>query len=168
MGIAKVCVSEICKCKQHELRGFGWINGVWGLGMIVGPAIGGLLSRPAIQYPGSFTHQSIWGKFPYFLPCVVSASIAVFALISIYLFLPETLHEEFSAVPIGDSNQTSKSIWDCLKPSQRYDDLSQTSNHGTLNTLHGTSNHTQPIEDDDIDTDEVAIEMNPFTKPTII
>ena len=40
MGIAKTVISEIC-IKDHQLRGFGMLNGVWGLGLIVGPAIGG-------------------------------------------------------------------------------------------------------------------------------
>ena len=31
MGIAKTCVSEIC-CKDHELKAFGLLNGMWGLG----------------------------------------------------------------------------------------------------------------------------------------
>ena len=33
----------------RTLQAFGMLNGVWGLGLIVGPAIGGLLSRPHIQ-----------------------------------------------------------------------------------------------------------------------
>ena len=37
--------------------------------MIVGPAVGGLLSRPALQYPSIFPQRSIWGQFPYLLPC---------------------------------------------------------------------------------------------------
>ena len=38
--------------------------------MIVGPAVGGLLSRPALQYPSVFPQSSIWGLFPYLLPCL--------------------------------------------------------------------------------------------------
>ena len=34
MGVAKTCISEIC-CKEHELRAFGILNGMWGLGEIL-------------------------------------------------------------------------------------------------------------------------------------
>ena len=37
------------RCGVVHLQAFGMLNGVWGLGLIVGPAIGGLLSRPHIQ-----------------------------------------------------------------------------------------------------------------------
>jgi len=90
MGIAKTSLSEICKTKEHEIRGFGYINGVWGLGLIVGPAVGGLLSRPAVQYPTIFSSDSLLGRFPYLLPCVVCGGIAFVAIITVFLFLPET------------------------------------------------------------------------------
>ena len=69
MGVAKTCISEIV-CKQHELKAFGMLNGMWGLGLIVGPAVGGLLSRPAIQYPDYISKESIWGVYPYLMPCL--------------------------------------------------------------------------------------------------
>lgn len=31
MGVAKTCISEICE-KEHELKAFGMLNGMWGLG----------------------------------------------------------------------------------------------------------------------------------------
>lgn len=91
MGICKTCITEIVSTKEHELKGFGIINGIWGLGMIVGPFFGGVLSRPAIQYPDLFPIDSIWGRFPYLLPCVCCASFAVLAFIGILIYLPETL-----------------------------------------------------------------------------
>jgi MFS family permease len=94
MGVAKTCISEICS-KEHELKAFGMLNGIWGLGLIVGPAVGGLLSRPAIQYPGYFTQDSIWRKFPYLMPCAVCSSIAVVGFFSIYFWLPETAGMNF-------------------------------------------------------------------------
>jgi len=29
MGVAKTCLSEICKTKEHEIKAFGWLNGIW-------------------------------------------------------------------------------------------------------------------------------------------
>ena len=34
MGVAKTCISEIF-VKEHELKAFGILNGMWGLGMSV-------------------------------------------------------------------------------------------------------------------------------------
>lgn len=90
MGIAKTSVSEIMKCKEHEVRGFGTLTGFWGLGMIVGPGIGGILSRPAIQYPHLFSADSFFGRFPYALPSIVCSCFALFSALMVYLFLPET------------------------------------------------------------------------------
>ena len=74
-----------------QVRGFGMMNGTFGLGLIVGPIVGGLLSRPAIQYPSTFSRTGIWGRLPYLLPCLVCALIAGLAVIAIGLWVPETL-----------------------------------------------------------------------------
>eukprot|EP01038_Epipyxis_sp_PR26KG_P013214 gene13214-17713_t len=105
MGIAKTAITEIVSTKEHEVRAFGYLNGIWGLGMIVGPVIGGFFSRPAIQYPSYFSPSSLWGRKPYLLPCLICSSIAVIAFISILLFVPETLKR--NANNIDNSNNSS-------------------------------------------------------------
>jgi MFS family permease len=90
MGIAKTYISECCKDKDHELRAFGYLNGTWGLGMIVGPAIGGILARPALQYPSIFSQTSIWGRFPYLLPSLICSVFAAVAAVGILFYVPET------------------------------------------------------------------------------
>ncbi|XP_027107306.1 protein ZINC INDUCED FACILITATOR 1-like isoform X5 [Coffea arabica] len=49
------------------------------------------LSSPAEKYPATFSPNSIFGRFPYFLPCLC---ISLFALIGAIccFWLPETLH----------------------------------------------------------------------------
>lgn len=90
-GIAKSYISEIAKSRDHEVRAFGYINATWGLGNILGPVIGGSLARPTIQYSSVFSKDSIWGHYPYLLPCLVCAFFAGMAAFSILLFVPETL-----------------------------------------------------------------------------
>ncbi|GKU91563.1 hypothetical protein SLEP1_g5423 [Rubroshorea leprosula] len=68
------------------------VSTAWGIGLIVGPALGGFLAQPAEKYPNIFSKESLFGRFPYFLPCL---SISIFALgVTIASFwLPETLHD---------------------------------------------------------------------------
>lgn len=91
-AISKTYITEMCSCKEHEVRAFGYLNGVWGLSMIVGPVIGGVLARPAIQYPHVFSQDGLWGRYPYLLPSAVSSCIAAVAALTIFLFAPETLN----------------------------------------------------------------------------
>lgn len=91
MCVAKTCVSEIVETKEHELKGFNYLNSIWGLGLIVGPALGGLLSRVAVQYPGSVSPDSIWAEYPYLLPSVVCSLIAVVSFAWVFISLKETL-----------------------------------------------------------------------------
>ncbi|KAL6627718.1 hypothetical protein ACP70R_031444 [Stipagrostis hirtigluma subsp. patula] len=47
---------------------------------------------PADKYPGMFSENSIFGRFPYFLPCLCVSVLSVIALIACF-WLPETLHK---------------------------------------------------------------------------
>ncbi|KAH9038633.1 MFS general substrate transporter [Lactarius hengduanensis] len=59
----------------------------WSTGSTLGPMIGGALSRPAERYPNTFGNSEFLKKYPYFLPCAVSAtfSAAGVGLISSFL-----------------------------------------------------------------------------------
>jgi DHA1 family tetracycline resistance protein-like MFS transporter len=63
--------------ETNRSRGLGVIGSAFGLGFIIGPAVGGLLSR--------------WG---YSTPAFAAAVLAFLNVISIYFFLPESLTEE--------------------------------------------------------------------------
>jgi hypothetical protein len=52
------------------------------------PLIGGAFSNPATRYPSLFDYE-LFRKFPYFLPCLVSAAVALFSAATAYLFLNE-------------------------------------------------------------------------------
>lgn len=62
---------------KRTARGLGLIGSAFGLGFIIGPAVGGLLSR--------------WG---YYVPALAAAALALINLISIFFFLPESLSKE--------------------------------------------------------------------------
>lgn len=110
MSTAKVCITELSKTKEHEVRGFGYLNGAYGLGMVIGPSIGGLLARPAVQYPDVFTVDGLWGRFPYLLPSLVCSLVAAVAFVAIFLFVPETACFEHDEVFLSDTELETDGI----------------------------------------------------------
>ena len=74
--VAQAYISDVTDEKNRS-RGLGVIGSAFGLGFIIGPAIGGLLSR--------------WG---YSVPAFAAAGFAFINLISIFFFLPESLTVE--------------------------------------------------------------------------
>jgi len=74
--VAQAYISDVTDEKNRS-RGLGVIGSAFGLGFIIGPAVGGLLSR--------------WG---YNVPAFAAAGFAFINLISIFFFLPESLTEE--------------------------------------------------------------------------
>lgn len=90
LGPIKAYASEVCR-KEHQALGLSLVSTSRGIGLIIGPAIGGLLAQPAENYPKIFSEESFLGRFPYFLPCLCISVIAVLAFVACF-WLPETLH----------------------------------------------------------------------------
>jgi MFS family permease len=89
LGIAKTYLSEVVSSKDHEMLAISYLNGVYTLGLIVGPSIGGLLARPAVQYPTVFASTGFFGRFPYLLPALISAVFALTANLGVLFFCPK-------------------------------------------------------------------------------
>jgi MFS family permease len=81
---------EICRPEHHAL-GLSIVSTAWGIGLVVGPSIGGYLARPAQQYPNMFSDESIFGRFPYLLPCLCISLFAAVVLVSC-IWLPVCAH----------------------------------------------------------------------------
>ncbi|KAG6379111.1 major facilitator superfamily domain-containing protein [Boletus reticuloceps] len=60
------------------------------IGTIIGPLIGGSFSHPADKYP-QFFNTGFWKEYPYLLPCLTAAIIAIIGVALGYAFLEETL-----------------------------------------------------------------------------
>jgi DHA1 family tetracycline resistance protein-like MFS transporter len=74
--VAQAYISDVTDEKNRS-RGLGVIGSAFGLGFIIGPAAGGMLSQ--------------WG---YSVPAFAAAGFALLNLISIFFFLPESLTDE--------------------------------------------------------------------------
>ncbi|PSS11709.1 Protein ZINC INDUCED FACILITATOR-LIKE like [Actinidia chinensis var. chinensis] len=90
LGPMKAYASEIFR-KEYQALGISAISSAWGIGLIIGPALGGFLAQPAEKYPAIFSQESLFGRFPYFLPCLCISIFAFVVTIGTF-WLPETLH----------------------------------------------------------------------------
>nr|CAB3476925.1 unnamed protein product [Digitaria exilis] len=90
LGPIKAYASEVCR-KEHQALGISLVTSSRAIALVIGPAIGGFLAQPAQKYPNLFSEESIFGRFPYFLPCFVISLLAAGSCIAC-IWLPETLH----------------------------------------------------------------------------
>lgn len=78
--VAQAYISDITD-ETNRAKGLGLIGAAFGLGFIIGPAVGGLLS-----------------KWSYSVPAFLAAGLSFLNLLSIFFFLPESLTEERRAI----------------------------------------------------------------------
>ncbi|XWS08131.1 hypothetical protein CRYUN_Cryun41cG0053400 [Craigia yunnanensis] len=107
LGPIKAYAVEIFR-EEHQALGLSTVSTSWGIGLIIGPALGGFLAQPAEKYPNMFSKDSLFGRFPYFLP---SLAISLFALgVTIATcWLPETLHKH------NENNRSCDDSYDALE-----------------------------------------------------
>ncbi|XP_024018074.1 protein ZINC INDUCED FACILITATOR-LIKE 1 [Morus notabilis] len=91
LGTIKAYASEIFR-EEYQALGMSTISTAWGIGLIIGPAIGGFFAQPADKYPSIFSKTSFFGRFPYFLPCFCISAFSMGVMI-LSFWLPETLHK---------------------------------------------------------------------------
>uniref|UniRef100_A0ACD5VN16 Uncharacterized protein n=1 Tax=Avena sativa TaxID=4498 RepID=A0ACD5VN16_AVESA len=103
LGPVKAYATEVCR-KEHGHLALSLISSSRGIGLIVGPAIGGYLAQPADKYPDIFSVNSIFGRFPYFLPCLSISLLAIVALVACF-WLPETLHRHTEDIILDNSTE---------------------------------------------------------------
>ncbi|KAL4203409.1 hypothetical protein AMTRI_Chr01g127770 [Amborella trichopoda] len=91
LGTIKAYASELFR-EDHQALAMSVVGTSWGIGLIIGPAIGGYLAQPAEKYPNTFSKDSLFGRFPYFLPCLC-ISVFAFVVFIASFWLPETIHK---------------------------------------------------------------------------
>ncbi|XP_037421785.1 protein ZINC INDUCED FACILITATOR-LIKE 1-like [Triticum dicoccoides] len=91
LGPIKAYSIEVCR-PEHEALALSLVSTSWAIGLIIGPALGGYLALPAEKYPNIFSPDSLFGRFPYFLPCLCTSVFAAVVLTGC-LWMPETLHK---------------------------------------------------------------------------
>ncbi|XP_074276148.1 protein ZINC INDUCED FACILITATOR 1-like isoform X2 [Silene latifolia] len=108
LGPMRAYATEVSR-QEHQALGIATLSSAWGIGLVIGPALGGYLAQPADKFPNIFSQESVFGRFPYFLVCLV---ISIFALIVLIIcfWLPETLHShDVEDAALIDSDDLEKS-----------------------------------------------------------
>lgn len=112
LGPIRAYAIEVCQV-EHQSLALSIVSTAWGIGLIIGPAIGGFLAQPADKFPDLFSRASFFGRFPYFLPCLC---ISLFACgVFIFCFwMPETLHshtneETFESLESSNGSDSKES-----------------------------------------------------------
>eukprot|EP00741_Cyanophora_paradoxa_P022067 tig00021434_g21302.t1 len=89
LGVVKTYLGEITD-KTNQARAFSLISLNYGLGNVIGPAIGGFLCRPAHKFPSVF-QGTLFDRFPYLLPTMISTLPLLIAFVVGIFALTETL-----------------------------------------------------------------------------
>lgn len=79
ISIAQAVMADLTT-KQNRAKGMGLLGAAFGLGFMLGPTLGGLLSR-----------------FGFATPALFAAGIGLFTTLLTYLFLPETVNTKLSS-----------------------------------------------------------------------
>lgn len=92
IAVAKAYIGDISEDEEVAAR-MGMLGAAFGLGFMIGPFIGGILSDPATGFGGPFDSQ-FWMDYPYLLPCIFSSAMSAIALMLAIFKLPESLPPE--------------------------------------------------------------------------
>lgn len=88
LSVAQAYISDVTDAKNRA-KGLGLIGAAFGVGFIIGPVTGGVLSQ-----------------YGYNVPAFVAAGLALFNFILIYAWLPESLTKE-KREPLGEQKKPS-------------------------------------------------------------
>ena len=88
IAVARAYIGDISEPSQISRR-MGMIGAAFGLGFMIGPFIGGLLSDPATTIGGPFV-SLFWIDHPYLLPCIFSSFLSMVSLLLAITRLPES------------------------------------------------------------------------------
>ncbi|CBH14721.1 transporter, putative [Trypanosoma brucei gambiense DAL972] len=90
--VAKTVLADILD-RTNEAQGFAMVSFTYGFGILIGPAMGGLLYDPAnsnmFRWAG-FRKDGVFARYPGLMPAVACFFYAIFALVICLVFLAET------------------------------------------------------------------------------
>lgn len=92
IAVARAYIGDISTPDQLKGR-MGMIGAAFGLGFMIGPFLGGVLTDPYTNFGGIFL-SPWWQSHPYFLPCLVAGALSAVSFVLAIRQLPESLPPE--------------------------------------------------------------------------
>lgn len=89
VGIAKTSIGEMTN-KHNRVKAFTFVGLMFGIGTIIGSAVGGFTARPAVEYSDVFSPDGFFGKYPYALPNLIVGAYFLVAFIFCCVYMIET------------------------------------------------------------------------------
>ncbi len=115
ISVAQAYIADI-STSENRARNFGLIGAAFGIGFVVGPALGGMLSGIGTELNWSTAIVTNWA---YALPAFVAALIAFTNMIAVFFFLPESLRPEDRAANGTQSSASGFKISSIMQALQR-------------------------------------------------
>jgi MFS family permease len=103
-GVSKAYAGEITD-DSNGARMFSYFGLSWGLGMMLGPVLGGLLSHPYRHFSFFFSEDGVFGTYPYLLPMLIVSVLALLSFIYVAVFLEESMR-----IQTGNSKSGARHI----------------------------------------------------------
>ncbi|MDP6324198.1 MAG: MFS transporter [Candidatus Thalassarchaeaceae archaeon] len=89
IAVARAYIGDISTPSQLKGR-MGMIGAAFGLGFMIGPFLGGILTDPYTNFGGVFL-SPWWQNHPYFLPCLIAGLLSAVSFSLAIRQLPESL-----------------------------------------------------------------------------
>ena len=104
IGVSKAWLPDLVPPERQPMA-MSLVSGMWGIGQVAGPALGGLLVAPPTAASGSDSDADsglalLLQRFPYLLPNLVGAVLAALSLVAVRRYLPD---DRTTAVTAADS-----------------------------------------------------------------
>lgn len=107
IGVIQTMVGELVTKPEHEPRAYSVMPFVWSIGTIIGPAVGGTFADPHNSFPGTFSENGLFGRFPYLLPNLICAAMLLISILAGYFLLDETHPDMQPRILLPDSTYVS-------------------------------------------------------------
>jgi len=112
IAVSRAYIGDVSEPEKLAAR-MGLLGAAFGLGFMIGPFLGGVLSNPADVIGGIFDNN-FWREYPYLLPCIFSSLLSGISLILAIFKLPESLPKESRTGAADSPIKSIKKIFNSL------------------------------------------------------
>jgi len=111
VSLAQAYITDVTD-EKNRAKGLGLIGAAFGLGFIIGPALGGMLAN----WPYATSAFAAMGLSRYAVPAFAAVLLSALNLLAVFILLPESLPPEKRAEVTSSPRSafTARCLWNCL------------------------------------------------------